>query len=157
MSSRLDANQIVQNEHDPVTNAKKVTIVNADFAIELSAADGDTIATQPVVVDTATMLSASASSNITSSSVNCLNHKVALIAIEYSGLTGTLDGSLVIENSLDNTLFFVADTTALSAASGSKLVELKESTVMPGQQIRARYTANGVSGGALTVKILLKA
>jgi hypothetical protein len=157
MASRLDANQIVQQEHDEATNSKKVTIVNADFAIELSANDGDSVATQPVVVDTATILSVVADSNVTSNLINSLNYKVALIAIEYVNLTGTLDGTLIIENSLDGTLFFAADTTTLSAANGTKLVQLKESTMMPAQQIRVRYVANGVTGGNLTVKLLLRA
>jgi len=44
--SRKDPNQIVQCEHDDVTGAKKVTILDTDFSMELDADDGDSVQTQ---------------------------------------------------------------------------------------------------------------
>lgn len=44
--SKLDPNQIMQYEHDDSTHAKKVTVVDADIAMELSADDGDSVQTQ---------------------------------------------------------------------------------------------------------------
>lgn len=43
MRSKLDVNQIIQHEYDEELSAKRVSIVNADLAIELDANDGDSV------------------------------------------------------------------------------------------------------------------
>lgn len=44
--TKLDPNQIAQYEHDEVACAKKVTMVNTEMAMELSADDGDSVQIQ---------------------------------------------------------------------------------------------------------------
>ena len=48
---RLDPIAIAQLEHDPNKYAKKVSIIDADIAIELNADDGDSVQVQPRVFD----------------------------------------------------------------------------------------------------------
>lgn len=45
MSTKLDANQVIQREHDEASSSKQVTIVNSAISMELDAADGDSVLT----------------------------------------------------------------------------------------------------------------
>lgn len=49
--SKLDPNQISQFEHDEENCAKRVTIVNTEMAMELSADDGDSVQGQARVFE----------------------------------------------------------------------------------------------------------
>lgn len=46
--SKLDANQMLRRVYDELIDANRVTVVNTELAIELSAADGDSVTAIPV-------------------------------------------------------------------------------------------------------------
>jgi|CXWL01.1.fsa_nt_gi hypothetical protein len=157
MGTKLDANQVLKNSYDEASGSLKTTPSGAtSFSVELDATDGDTIATRPMAVDVTTLFSAvAASSNQTSSAVNILDYRGFFVSIVWASLTGTLDGTVVIHASVDDTTYhpIASSSTTLSSANGSEGLNTDNSYY---KYFKVVYTKNNISGGTLTVKYTVK-
>lgn len=157
MSSKLDFPQIIKRVYDEVTDSLKTTPSTAtSFSIELDAADGDSVSIRPLATDTVTLFNAiSAGADNTTASVNILNDRGYAAQYSWSGLTGTLDGTLQLQASLDDSIWtnVSAGLATLSSASGSFLFD---SGNVNYKFFRVVYTKNGITGGSVTIKYVKK-
>lgn len=155
--SRLDANQIIKSVYSEADNAlKTVPSASTSFSIELDAADGDSIATRPMAVDNTVLLNAVvASSNQTSSDVNILNYRGYFITLVWASLTGTLDGTIKIQASVDGTNYhdIASSVVTLSSANGSEGLNVDNAFY---KIFRVVYTKNNITNGTITVKYVVK-
>lgn len=154
--SKLDANQCIRSSYDDATGTLAVSIGSLTTEIELDADDGDSVKTRSLAVDVTTALDAvSAGANQTSTGISFLEYKNYAVQISWDSLTGTLDGVVVVQASLDDTIYtdLSASQTTLSAASGNTLFNAENAAY---KYFRISYTANGVTTGNLTAKYTLK-
>lgn len=155
--SRLDANQIIKSVYSEADNAlKTVPSASTSFSIELDATDGDSVATRPMAVDNTTLLNAvDASSNQTSSDVNILNYRGYFVSLVWASLTGTLDGTVKIQASVDGTDYhdIASSVVTLDSANGSEGLNVDNAHY---KIFRLIYTKNNISGGTVTAKYTVK-
>lgn len=117
----------LRNSYDVVEEALRVMpIAGAGFSIELSEADGDTVATRPISQDSTALLTAqSAGADFNSSNVDILYYKGYFISISWTGLD-TTDSILKLQAGNDGTLFHDATSVTLSTASGNHFFQVTE-------------------------------
>ena len=99
----------------------------------------------------------SAASNQTSAAVDTGSFPRASFHIIWTGLTGTIDGTvkLQVSNTGANWVDKSSSTVTLSGASGADLISLNG--VSTEKYYRAVYTKNSITGGAITVVAFAKA
>ncbi len=156
--SKLDANQVIRQVFDDAAGAlKTIPADSSSFAISLTASSGDNVATIPLATDTQTLLNAeSAGSSTNSLSVSILNNLNYCVAINWSGLSGTLNATATLQASLDGTVWVTApgsSAVTLNSASGAAMLNVTDATY---KFFRVAYAAGGVTGGTYSVKYLLK-
>ena len=87
--SRLDASQCIVGAYDAVEESQRVSIVNSvEYAIELSADDGDSVLTFANTIIDGTLnniTSATNPPNLTSTSTNCSNYSSCAVYSQISG------------------------------------------------------------------------
>lgn len=156
MMSKHDANQVIRSVFSEADGAlKTVPAASTSFSVELDAADGDSIETRSMAVDVATILNAvPAGVDINSSSVNTLNYKVVGIVVNAASLTGTLNGTVTVQMSLDNTIW-VDTATSTTLDSANKVADLSVAN-FPGKYMRLRFAHVGLATGTVTAKCVLK-
>lgn len=157
MSSQLDFHQIIKESFDDTAGALKTVPSSAtSFTVELDATDGDTVATRPMSVDNTVLLNAVlASSNQTSSAVNVLNYRGYFISLSWASLTGTLDGTISIQASTDDSTYhtIASSTVTLSSANGSEGLNVDNAYY---KYFKVAYTKNNCTGGTITAKYTIK-
>lgn len=154
--SNKDANQVIRSVYSEADGAlKTVPAGTTSFSIELSADDGDSVATRPVVVDTATSLNAvSAASDSNSAEIDMSNYRHIGVVVSAASLTGTLNGTVTIQVSNDNTIW--ADTTqTVTLDSANKVAPLSLSD-MNYKYARIKFLHVGLATGTVTTKHVLK-
>lgn len=125
----VDYPQVLKNSFDVTEEAIRVMpIAGAGFAIELSASDGDTVATQPVSQDSTALLTAQAAgADFNSSSINILSYKGYFVSITWTGLNAA-DAVLKLQASNDGSTFHdvAGATVTLAATPGSHFFQVTD-------------------------------
>ena len=134
---------------------KTVPAAATSFAIELDAADGDSVEVRSMAVDVTTILNAvAASSNQTSSGVNILKYKGFCAFISWTGLDAA-DGAVKLQASIDDTTYsdITGTSTTMATTPSSILLNITDAYY---KYFRVVYTKNSVTTGTVTAKYTTK-
>lgn len=154
-TTNLTGELVLRAAFDEATESIKTltTIDSISTEIELSAADGDSVQNLPAILGPVSVLTGPAETTVTSSSLDVSDYRSGVAVVRWENLTGTLDGSLKVQGSIDSTYWFDIQTVTLNSANGQTAVTIASNVWAA---LRVDYTANGVTGGDFFVDGLFK-
>jgi hypothetical protein len=158
VSTILDANQVIKRVYDEASGAlKTIPSDQSSFAIALTAASGDNVATIPLATDTV-VLAASLALNASSStaSVNILNNLNFCVVATWTGVQVGPNPTLTLQASIDNSVFVIAPGSSpvtMTTASGSAMFNVTGASY---KHFRILVTPNSNSTGTAALSYVLK-
>lgn len=157
MSTKLDANQVIKNSYDPVTQSLK-TVPGAEtaFSIELSSTDGDSVTNVPNGFQETTATITSSSTGVISTEFSLSGMKtINLYTKTLTNITGAQVLTLEISPTDSGDVWIATSLTITPNATAPTVVAGTPASIVA-RRGRVR-TAAAISAGTYTLHIVAQA